>query len=111
MNEIEFLENYYKFYISSGKDIKSFKGIAKLTLVDTGQISGTILDSFCDGLLIEEQISFKKSQVAILEREIKELSAKLPLYKIGRKPNVTPGSQTTRSDGCGTTRSTPRGGC
>lgn len=109
MNEIEFLENYYKFYISSGKDKSDFNKIAKLSLVDTGQISGTVLESFCNGLLIEEQIKIKQGQIKKLESEIKELNAKLPLYKIKSQQTMR---TTTTSDGCGTTvRSTPRGGC
>ena len=95
-SEFEFLDNYYKFFIAKNP-AKDFAAISKKALVETNQISQTILDSFLEKKDTETIIASKNKQIETLNTEIRLLRTKL----VTLENKLTP---TSNNSSCGSSR-------
>jgi peptidoglycan hydrolase CwlO-like protein len=74
-NEIDFLEQYYNFYLKSKNDnFASFIAAAQKALVNTGQITQDSLDKF-------QQMYYAQQEIAQKNEEIRKLEAKIASIK------------------------------
>lgn len=118
-NEINFLEQYYDFYLKSKNDnFASFVASAQKTLVNSGEINQNSLDEFQKMYYSQQEIAKKneqirklENQILILKREAAELSSKLK-NKDGNKSSSSQLGSNDNTDPCfkGGSRS-QRGGC
>lgn len=107
-DELEFLKNYYDFFVKKYDDLDDFKEMAKKTLVASDQISSSTLIEFCKSLEIDKEIEKKKSEISKLKLEIDNLEIKRPkkrtvIASITQQPFV--------GDPCSIPVRTQRNGC
>ena len=88
--ELEFLENYYKFWLKKNRQssFASFVATATKTLVQSGQISQETISVFEKTFNLQQELNRKEKEVDKLKKEIEDLKRQL---------NVKP---PTFNDGC-----------
>ena len=116
--EIDFLEQYYDFYLKSQNDnFASFIASAQKTLVDAGQINQDSLDKFQQMYNAQQEVAKKdeqirklENQILILKREINELSTKFK-NKEEKKSSSSQSGNNDNTDPCYRGSIGIRGGC
>ena len=77
INQLEFLNSYWKIYKNIDKSVENFKSTVNKLFIDTNQISSENLNKFIDSLDAEKKVKQIEKEIDKYQREIGNLQFKI----------------------------------
>lgn len=77
INQLEFLNSYWKIYKNIDKSVENFKSTVNKLFIDTNQISSENLNKFIDSLEAEKKVKQIEKEIDKYQKEIGDLQFKI----------------------------------
>lgn len=77
INQLEFLNSYWKIYKNIDKSVENFKSTVNKLFIDTNQISSENLNKFIDSLDAEKKVKQIEKEIDKYQKEIRDLQFKI----------------------------------
>ena len=77
INQLEFLNSYWKIYKNIDKSVENFKSTVNKLFIDTNQISSENLNKFIDSLDAEKKVKQIEKEIDKYQKEIGDLQFKI----------------------------------